>query len=145
MEILKFEEVEYLERDTNHPVFSGEVPSEIGKGGLIFITLGNKTYTTEINPANGKWSWAPPEPIEDGNYNIAFHSMDKAGNPSTPTLRTLIVDTTPPLVPELILMYDDQGQETGMLKPGDITDDRRPTLTGFAQKKLLSTLEMATI
>lgn len=134
MEILKIEEVKYLERDTNHPVFSGEVPSEIGKGGLMFITLGNKTYTTEINPANGKWSWVPPEPLEDGNYNIAFQTMDKAGNPSIPTLRTLIVDTTPPSVPELILMYDDQGEETGMLKSGDITDDRRPTLTGFAQK-----------
>ncbi len=96
MEILKFVEVEYLERDTNHPVFSGEVPSEIGKGGLMFITIGNKTYTTEINPATGKWSWEPPEPIEDGNYNMAFQTMDKAGNPSIPTLRTLIVDTTPP-------------------------------------------------
>lgn len=137
MEILKFEEVEYLERDTNHPVFSGEVPSEIGKGGLMFITIGNKTYTTEINPATGKWSWEPPELIEDGNYNMAFQTMDKAGNPSIPTLRTLIVDTTPPLVPELILMYDDQGQETGMLKSGDITDDRRPTLTGFAQKNTI--------
>ncbi|KAA8673201.1 Ig-like domain-containing protein [Pantoea dispersa] len=134
MNLFDFKEAKYLERDTNTPTFSGTVPSEIGKGGQMLITVGDKTVSVDINPADGSWSWTPPTPLEDGYYNMSFQSVDKAGNVSTPSLRTLIVDTTPPAAPKLVYVYDDEGQQTGMIKSGDTTDDRRPTLTGIAQK-----------
>lgn len=134
MQLFDFKEVKYLERDTNTPTLSGTIPSEIGKGGTIIITIGDKTYTTEINKQDGKWSWTPPEGLNDGHYSLSIVVRDKAGNISPPALRTLIIDTTPPEAPQLLMMYDDQGKETGMIHPGDKTDDRRPTLTGVAQK-----------
>ncbi|WP_256735693.1 Ig-like domain-containing protein, partial [Pantoea dispersa] len=76
-------------------------------------------------------------PLEDGYYNMSFQSVDKAGNPSAPTLRTLIVDTTPPAAPTLLNMYDDQGDITGSFDSGKMTDDRRPTLTGIAEKGVI--------
>ncbi|MEB5972785.1 Ig-like domain-containing protein [Pantoea dispersa] len=137
MDLFDFKEVKYLERDTSTPTFSGTVPSEIGKGGQMLITVGDKTVSVDINPADGSWSWTPSTPLEDGHYNMSFQSIDKAGNPSTPTLRTLIVDTTPPAAPTLLNMYDDQGDITGSFDSGKMTDDRRPTLTGIAEKGVI--------
>jgi hypothetical protein len=137
MELFDFKEAKYLERDTNTPTFSGTVPSEIGKGGQMLITVGDKTVSVDINPADGSWSWTPPTPLNDGYYNVSFQSIDKAGNPSTPTLRTLIIDTTPPAAPTLLNMYDDQGDITGSFDSGKMTDDRRPTLTGIAEKGVI--------
>ncbi|OWS73551.1 hypothetical protein CBW22_21615 [Pantoea sp. VS1] len=137
MELFNYEEVKYLERDTNTPTFFGNVDSEIGKGGTMLITVGKETFSVDINPANGYWSWTPSTPLEDGYYNMSFQSVDKAGNVSTPSLRTLIVDTTPPAAPTLLNMYDDQGDITGSFDSGRITDDRRPTLTGIAEKGVI--------
>ncbi|NIG15935.1 Ig-like domain-containing protein [Pantoea sp. Cy-640] len=137
MELFNYEEVKYLERDTNTPMFHGYANSEIGKGGTMLITVGKETFSVDINPANGYWSWTPSTPLEDGYYNMSFQSVDKAGNVSTPSLRTLIVDTTPPAAPTLLNMYDDQGDITGSFDSGRITDDRRPTLTGIAEKGVI--------
>ena len=43
MQLFDFKEVKYLERDTNSPTLSGTIPSEIGKGGTVIITIGDKT------------------------------------------------------------------------------------------------------
>ncbi|KTR91357.1 Ig-like domain-containing protein [Pantoea dispersa] len=134
MELFDFKEAKYLERDTNTPTFTGKVESEIGKGGQIEITLGDKRYYVDINPTDGSWSWTPPEALADGAYNIAFQSIDKAGNTSRSSLHTLVVDTTPPVAPTLLNLYDDQGAITGSFDAGKMTDDRRPTLTGIAEK-----------
>ncbi|THD40636.1 Ig-like domain-containing protein [Pantoea sp. R102] len=137
MELFNYEEVKYLERDTNTPTFFGYANSEIGKGGTMLITVGKETFSVDIDPANGYWSWTPATPLEDGYYNMSFQSVDKAGNVSTPSLRTLIVDTTPPVAPTLLNMYDDQGDITGSFDSGKMTDDRRPTLTGIAEKGVI--------
>ncbi|MDT8849547.1 Ig-like domain-containing protein [Pantoea dispersa] len=137
MELFNYEEAKYLERDTNTPTFFGYAMSEIGKGGTMLITVGKETFSVDINPATGYWSWTPSTPLEDGYYNMSFQSVDKAGNVSTPSLRTLIVDTTPPAAPTLLNMYDDQGDITGSFDSGKMTDDRRPTLTGIAEKGVI--------
>ncbi|KTR97247.1 Ig-like domain-containing protein [Pantoea dispersa] len=137
MELFNYEEAKYLKRDTNTPTFFGYARSEIGKGGTMLITVGKETFSVDINPADGYWSWTPSTPLEDGYYNMSFQSVDKAGNPSAPTLRTLIVDTTPPAAPTLLNLYDDQGDITGSFDSGKMTDDRRPTLTGIAEKGVI--------
>ncbi|KAF0855666.1 Ig-like domain-containing protein [Pantoea dispersa] len=134
MDLFDFKEVKYLERDTNTPTFFGKIDSEVGKGGQVMITLGDRNFFVDINPQDGSWKWTPPEALADGEYSISFMTIDTAGNLSTPSQRTLIVDTTPPGAPTLLNMYDDQGAITGSFDAGKMTDDRRPTLTGIAEK-----------
>lgn len=134
MELFDFKEVKYLERDTNTPTFLGEIKSEAGKGGQIMITLGDRKFFVDIDASNGSWKWTPPEALADGEYSISFMTIDTAGNVSTPTLCTLVIDTTPPVAPTLLNLYDDQGAITGSFDAGKMTDDRRPTLTGIAEK-----------
>ncbi|NIG15937.1 Ig-like domain-containing protein [Pantoea sp. Cy-640] len=134
MEFFDFKEVKYLERDTNTPTFLGEIKSEAGKGGQIMITLGDRKFFVDIDASNGSWKWTPPEALADGEYSISFMTIDTAGNVSTPTLCTLVIDTTPPVAPTLLNLYDDQGAITGSFDAGKMTDDRRPTLTGIAEK-----------
>ncbi|WP_338670735.1 Ig-like domain-containing protein [Pantoea dispersa] len=134
MDLFDFKEVKYLERDTNTPTFSGIINSEVGKGGQVMITLGDRNFFVDINPQDGSWKWTPPEALADGEYSLSFMTIDTAGNLSTPTQRTLIVDTTPPVAPTLLNLYDDQGAITGSFDAGKMTDDRRPTLTGIAEK-----------
>ncbi|KAA8673202.1 Ig-like domain-containing protein [Pantoea dispersa] len=137
MEILDYKEVIIHERTTANPTFSGSANTEIGLGGTMRIVIGDTEYRVDINPETGRWSWTAPEALKDGEYSVFFQTIDKAGNPSPPTLITLVVDTTPPAAPKLLFIYDDQGNETGIVNPGETTDDRRPTLTGFAQKNTL--------
>ena len=134
MDLFDFKEVKYLERDTSTPTFSGTINSEVGKGGQVMITLGDRNFFVDINPQDGSWKWTPPEALANGEYSLSFMTIDTAGNLSTPTQRTLIVDTTPPVAPTLLNMYDDQGAITGSFDAGKMTDDRRPTLTGIAEK-----------
>ncbi|QZY95405.1 Ig-like domain-containing protein [Pantoea dispersa] len=134
MELFDFKEVKYLERDTNTPTFLGEIKSEAGKGGQIMITLGDRKFFVDIDASNGSWKWTPPEALADGEYSISFMTIDTAGNVSTPTLCTLVIDTTPPVAPTLLNLYDDQGAITSSFDAGKMTDDRRPTLTGIAEK-----------
>ncbi|MDI9768696.1 Ig-like domain-containing protein [Pantoea dispersa] len=134
MDLFDFKEVKYLERDTNTPTFFGKIDSEVGKGGQVMITLGDRNFFVDINPQDGSWKWTPPEALADGEYSLSFMTIDTAGNLSTPTQRTLIVDTTPPAAPTLLNLYDDQGAITGSFDAGKMTDDRRPTLTGIAEK-----------
>ncbi|MBZ6392320.1 MAG: Ig-like domain-containing protein [Pantoea dispersa] len=134
MDLFDFKEVKYLERDTNTPTFFGKIDSEVGKGGQVMITLGDRNFFVDINPQDGSWKWTPPEALTDGEYSLSFMTIDTAGNLSTPTQRTLIVDTTPPVAPTLLNLYDDQGAITGSFDAGKMTDDRRPTLTGIAEK-----------
>ena len=134
MDLFDFKEVKYLERDTNTPTFFGKIDSEVGKGGQVMITLGDRNFFVDINPQDGSWKWTPPEALADGEYSISFMTIDTAGNLSTPSQRTLIVDTTPPGAPTLLNLYDDQGAITGSFDAGKMTDDRRPTLTGIAEK-----------
>lgn len=137
MDLFDFKEVKYLERDTNTPTFLGEIKSEAGKGGQVMITLGDRNFFVDINPQDGSWKWTPPEALADGEYSISFMTIDTAGNVSTPTQRTLIIDTTPPVAPTLLNLYDDQGTITGSFDAGKMTDDRRPTLTGIAEKGVI--------
>lgn len=141
MKILDYKEVIIHERTTANPTFSGSANTEIGLGGTMRIVIGDTEYRVDINPETGRWSWTAPEALKDGEYSVFFQTIDKAGNPSPPTLITLVVDTTPPAAPKLLFIYDDQGNETGIVNPGETTDDRRPTLTGFAQKNTLAYLK----
>jgi len=132
MNTLEFDQAKYIYRDTPRPVFTGST-GETHPNTIVRIVIGEKQFTAEFNASDGKFSWTPSEDLTDGVYNFAIIVIDAAGNVGKPTLRTLVVDTTPPEAPELINLKDDVGSETGSFDPGELTDDKRPTLTGVAQ------------
>ncbi|MFZ4215354.1 Ig-like domain-containing protein, partial [Pantoea endophytica] len=102
-------------------------------GGFIELVIGTDTFRVPVND-EGFYRWEAPTPYADGEYSFSIRHFDNAGNRNPPTLGTMIVDTTAPDAPELINLYDDQGVVTGSFDAGKATDDKRPTLTGIAQK-----------
>ena len=125
----------YVQRDTARPTISGKAESEKDKiGSVAQFWVGGQFYSVPIDPATGSYTWTAPADIPDGNYSVSITVKDRAGNVGQPLLFTLQIDTTPPEPPELLVLFDDQGPITGSFDAGKTTDDRRPTLTGLAQK-----------
>ncbi|MEG1679585.1 MAG: Ig-like domain-containing protein, partial [Stenotrophomonas sp.] len=116
--------------DDTTPTLSGT--AEAGSTVRIYdkgILLGS----TVASPA-GKWSFVPSPALVDGDHLFAVTAQDKAGNVSLPSdTFAIIVDTVPPAAPTIESVYDDQGGRTGLLNPGDITDDAKPTISGTAE------------
>jgi hypothetical protein len=111
----------------------GNSKTALEPGGFIELVIGTDIFRVPVND-EGFYRWEAPTPYADGEYSFSLRHFDAAGNRSTPTLGIQIVDTTPPDAPELVNLYDDQGAVTGSFDPGKATDDKRPTLTGIAQK-----------
>lgn len=126
---------QYAQRDTALPTLSGSAPGEIGKADSIAqISVAGEYYEVPVDPLTGKYTWTATVPFNDGDYSVSVTVKDRAGNVGKPTLYTLRVDTTPPDAPVLLNLYDDQGAKTGSFDAGKTTDDKRPKLTGVAQK-----------
>ncbi|WGK55891.1 Ig-like domain-containing protein [Pantoea sp. SS70] len=121
----------YRESADGRLVFGNKTALE--PGGFIELVIGTDTFRVPVDD-KGFYRWEAPTPYADGEYSFSIRHFDAAGNRSTPTLGTVIVDTTPPSAPDLINLYDDQGAVTGSFDAGKATDDKRPTLTGIAQK-----------
>ena len=133
MNVLATPGISILERDVLRPTFSSIVGSEIGKGGRVEIVIGKERYYADIDVDTGRWSWTPEFDLAEGTYSFSVRSIDNAGNPSRPDIYNLVISTTPPDAPTLFTLDDDQGASTGFFKPGETTDDLRPTLTGHAK------------
>jgi len=121
----------YRESADGRLVFGNKTALE--PGGFIELVIGTDTFRVPVDD-KGFYRWEAATPYADGEYSFSIRHFDAAGNRSTPTLGTVIVDTTPPAAPDLINLYDDQGAVTGSFDAGKATDDKRPTLTGIAQK-----------
>ncbi|MCU3857193.1 Ig-like domain-containing protein [Enterobacter hormaechei subsp. xiangfangensis] len=106
--------------------------SGTGEAGAT-ITIydnGKKIGETTVND-DGRWYFKPSENLTDGNHSITVSQTDKAGNVSEPSdERDFIVLTEPPGKAETPSVIDDNGPVTGPLKPGDVTDDTKPSFSG---------------
>ncbi|MGQ4000261.1 Ig-like domain-containing protein [Enterobacter hormaechei] len=106
--------------------------SGTGEAGAT-ITIydnGKKIGGTTVND-DGRWYFKPSENLTDGNHSITVSQTDKAGNVSEPSdERDFIVLTEPPGKAETPSVIDDNGPVTGPLKPGDVTDDTKPSFSG---------------
>lgn len=135
MNIFDYTGTEIIEWDTSLPTLSGTATTEIGKpGATATIFVGNKEFVVPVDPLTGKFSITLTEPVPNGDYSVAIRITDKAGNVGAPFLRTLRVDTLPPDAPDLLNLFDDQNNQQGSFDPGQTVDDKRPQLTGIAQK-----------
>lgn len=134
MNILNYTGTKYIERATSLPSITGD-SGEKGKTGIFaLVSVGGQFFELPVDPVTGTFTWVADKAMPDGDYSVSISIKDRAGNIGQPTLRTMRVDTTPPEAPTLINMYDDVGADKRGFLPGETTDDKRPTLTGVAQK-----------
>ena len=131
LELFARNETTYIEKANGNLVFSNKIP--LDEKGSMELVIGTDRFLIPIDE-NGFWRWEATTPYADGNYSFSLRQIDKAGNISVPSLATIVVDSTPPEAPVLLNLYDDQGSEQRSFDPGTTTDDKRPTLTGVAQK-----------
>ncbi|MBB3304075.1 MULTISPECIES: Ig-like domain-containing protein [unclassified Enterobacter] len=131
IELFARTETTYIEKANGNLVFGNTIA--LAEKGTMELVIGTDRFLIPIDE-NGFWRWEATTPYADGNYSLSLRQYDRAGNLSEPTLATIVVDSTPPEAPLLIKLYDDFGAEQRGFEPGDTTDDKRPTLTGVAQK-----------
>ena len=112
-------------------------PTLSGGGQAPGDTVTIKDNGTEIGQVivdeDGKWTFTPSTPLNDGDHELTIIVTDPAGNASVESdPYTVIVDTFAPDQPVITSVIDDQGAVTGPLAAGDITDDARPDISGTA-------------
>jgi len=106
--------------------------SGTGEAGatIVIYDNGKKIGETTVND-DGRWYFKPTENLADGNHSITVSQTDKAGNVSEPSdEHEFIVLTEPPGKAETPDVIDNTGPVTGPLKPGDVTDDSKPSFSG---------------
>ncbi|WP_236215126.1 Ig-like domain-containing protein [Metapseudomonas otitidis] len=100
---------------------------------LVIYDAGREIARTQTD-ANGRWSVEPTLPLADGEHRLSAIAIDPAGNASLPSAdHVFTVDTVAPTRPVITRVFDDQGDVTGPLNPGDTTDDSRPLISGTAE------------
>ncbi|AKG67691.1 hypothetical protein WN53_00240 [Serratia fonticola] len=119
------------ETDDNTPTFLG------GNGTpgntIVFYDNGKKIGEVQVGQ-DGRWSFTPGEPLDDGSHSITMVEQNADGKVSAPSdAFEFIIDTVAPTEPTIASIFDDVGSQTGELQPGDVTDDTTPTLKGRAE------------
>jgi hypothetical protein len=131
IDLFKHDETHYYQRASGDLVMGNTKPLQ--EFGTIELVIGEERFFIPVDE-NGFWRWKSDTTYEDGNYSFSIRQFDEAGNLSHPTQGVIIVDTLPPEAPILIKLYDDFGADKRGFEPGETTDDKRPELTGVAQK-----------
>ncbi|MCU6190270.1 Biofilm associated protein A, partial [Enterobacter bugandensis] len=103
-------------------------------GDTVTIIDNGETIGTVVVGDDGSWSYTPETPLNDGEHELQIVVTDPAGNESEPSDPYLvIVDTQSPDKPAITDVIDDQGDVTGSIAAGDITDDAQPEIRGTAE------------
>ncbi|WP_336777643.1 Ig-like domain-containing protein [Pantoea sp. USHLN256] len=123
------------------PIFTGT-----GKpGNKIEVTDGGKIIDELVIGDDGKWTWTPKPPLDDGEYDIVLVERDPiTGKPSLPLPGfEMVVDTVAPGRAEIEDLHDEDGvsiinppsfEIAGTFNAGEIyTNKNKPTLIGNAE------------
>ncbi|EAZ1841045.1 BapA prefix-like domain-containing protein [Salmonella enterica] len=113
--------------DDRQPILNGT-----GEPGATITIFDNGTPlgTAQVGE-NGSWTFPVPRNLSEGSHNLTVSATDPAGNTSAVSaLWTIVVDITPPAIPVLTSVVDDQPGITGNLVSGQLTNDATPTLNG---------------
>ncbi|MET6199447.1 Ig-like domain-containing protein [Enterobacter cloacae] len=112
--------------DDQSPTLSGEAEP----GSVVDIYDNDEKIGSVIVDDEGKWSYTPDTPLAKGDHEITTTVTDPSGNTSEPSPGiSFTVDPDPNQV-TVGEVVDDQGPIVGNLKPGTVTDDVRPELSG---------------
>ncbi|WXL25153.1 Ig-like domain-containing protein [Ectopseudomonas mendocina] len=96
-------------------------------GSTITLTKPDGSSVTTVADASGKWQFQP-NPLPEGEKGH-LTATDVSGNTGPETV-TSVTDLTPPAVPVIDQVIDDQGNRTGAIANGEYTDDDRPEIVG---------------
>ncbi|EBX9329636.1 type I secretion C-terminal target domain-containing protein [Salmonella enterica subsp. enterica serovar London] len=113
--------------DDRQPILNGT-----GEPGATITIFDNGTPlgTAQVGE-NGSWTFPVPRNLSEGSHNLTVSATDPAGNTSAVSAPwTIVVDITPPAIPVLTSVVDDQPGVTGNLVSGQLTNDATPTLNG---------------
>ncbi|EMG0296786.1 BapA prefix-like domain-containing protein [Salmonella enterica] len=113
--------------DDRQPILNGT-----GEPGATITIFDNGTPlgTAQVGE-NGSWIFPVPRNLSEGSHNLTVSATDPAGNTSAVSAPwTIVVDITPPAIPVLTSVVDDQPGITGNLVSGQLTNDATPTLNG---------------
>jgi len=115
----------------SRPDFSG---SGAEKNGKVNVYDNDKLIDTVTADDQGRWSYTPKADLSEGAHKFQFTDIVAAGAEGDKTQPfNFTVDTIAPANTSL-LVSDDQGDRTGPLSEGNITDDANPTFSGVAEK-----------
>ncbi|MDN8552380.1 Ig-like domain-containing protein [Citrobacter werkmanii] len=113
--------------DDRQPVLNGTGET----GATINIFDNGVLLGTTVVGAGGAWSWTVDSALTEGSHTLTVSATDPAGNTSAASSGwNIVVDVTPPAVPTLTSVVDDQPGLTGNLVSGQLTNDATPTLNG---------------
>lgn len=113
--------------DDRQPILNGT-----GEPGATITIFDNGTpLGTAQAGENGSWTFPVSRNLSEGSHNLTVSATDPAGNTSAVSAPwTIVVDITPPAIPVLTSVVDDQPGITGNLVSGQLTNDATPTLNG---------------
>jgi len=119
-------------------------PSFIGTGTAdphttVIVHIGSTILAGVTSDGSGNWTAIPAAPLADGSYAVTLYGTDPAGNTVGPgATSTLVIDTTPPLVPVIASISTDTNV------PGDfITKDNTLLVAGTAEANATLTFTIA--
>ncbi|ECB7945379.1 BapA prefix-like domain-containing protein [Salmonella enterica subsp. enterica serovar Kottbus] len=98
--------------DDRQPILNGT-----GEPGATITIFDNGTPlgTAQVGE-NGSWTFPVPRNLSEGSHNLTVSATDPAGNTSAVSAPwTIVVDITPPAIPVLTSVVDDQPGITGNL------------------------------
>ncbi|MBW7985152.1 Ig-like domain-containing protein, partial [Enterobacillus tribolii] len=122
--------------DDRQPTFSGTAEP----GSTVNIIDNGKVIGTATVGDDGKWSFTPDAPLDNGNHDFTTTVTDEAGN-TGPEGEHLTVKVDGDLTKATITkVVDDQGSVTGDIAQNGVTDDTRPQLVGTAKAGSIVTL-----
>ncbi|WP_186132029.1 Ig-like domain-containing protein [Burkholderia gladioli] len=109
-------------------------------GSTVTILDNGAVLGSTTTDASGNWSFTPDRQhlLSEGRHVLTAHAKDLSGAKSELSgPYELNVDTTAPGKPSITEVHDQAGEETGLLKPNDVTDDAQPVLKGQAESNSL--------
>ncbi|KYP83404.1 hypothetical protein WB66_17980 [bacteria symbiont BFo1 of Frankliniella occidentalis] len=120
-------------------------PTLIGNGlepgDTVKVYDGEALLGTATVQPDGSWSYTPDHNLDAGGHEFTIIVADPAGNESAPSdPRSIVIDLTPPPAPAITQLVDDQGDLTGDIARGGLTDDARPEIHGTAEAGSLVTV-----
>ena len=123
--------------DDTLPTLSGQA-----EPGVTVIIRDKGEWMGEVQAdAQGKWSFTPKQPLDEGEHRFTVEALDAAGNRSGQSpVWNLVIDTTAPEQPGtdgegpgISEVIDDVGTILGPIEKGATTDDATPTFNGTGE------------
>ncbi|MGK3136849.1 Ig-like domain-containing protein [Pantoea trifolii] len=102
------------------------------KDGIVELVINGKKFTSKID-ANGDWEFQLPLQLAEGGHNLSIRYVDLAGNYGDVYQTRINVDLSAPDKPGITRIMDDVGSVKGPVGDKGFTDDRKPTISGYAE------------